>query len=168
MSVELFITNLDFLTKLQAVFNLDDFILNFKATRINVQTKIRPCRGKFFLKINKRACTSIQYTRVDIIHWIEQIVCILWQGHKIWKKSSTFLTSLINVITEWKILSFIFLARIYQLYLIFHGDTLNSGQPQIHSLFWYPVRLWTWSDLKSGKWRLCLNPRYLSNVIPGV
>ena len=43
-----------------------------------------------------------------------------------------FLTSLINVITEWKILSFIFLARIYQLYLIFHGDTLNSGQPQIH------------------------------------
>ena len=48
MSVELFITNLDFLTKLQAVFNLDDFILNFNATRINVQ-------GEFFLKINKRA-----------------------------------------------------------------------------------------------------------------
>ena len=36
MSVELFITNLDFLTKLQAVFNLDDFILNFKATQINM------------------------------------------------------------------------------------------------------------------------------------
>ena len=32
---------------------------------INVQTKIRPCRGEFFLKINKRACTSIGYTRVD-------------------------------------------------------------------------------------------------------
>ena len=31
---------------------------------INVQTKIRPCRGEFFLKINKRACTSIRYTRV--------------------------------------------------------------------------------------------------------
>ena len=28
MSVELFITNLDFLTTLQAVFNLDDSILN--------------------------------------------------------------------------------------------------------------------------------------------
>ena len=37
MSVELFITNLDFLTKLQAVFNLDDLILNFNATQINVQ-----------------------------------------------------------------------------------------------------------------------------------
>ena len=37
MSVELFITNLDFLTKLQAVFNLDDFILNFNVTQINVQ-----------------------------------------------------------------------------------------------------------------------------------
>ena len=48
MSVELFITNLDFLTKLQAVFNLDDFILNFNATQINMQ-------GEFFLKINKRA-----------------------------------------------------------------------------------------------------------------
>ena len=29
MSVELFVTYLDFLTKLQAVFDLDDFILNF-------------------------------------------------------------------------------------------------------------------------------------------
>ena len=28
MSVKLFITNLDFLTKLQAVLTLDDFILN--------------------------------------------------------------------------------------------------------------------------------------------
>ena len=37
MSVELFITNLDFLTKLQAVFNLNDFILNFNVTQINVQ-----------------------------------------------------------------------------------------------------------------------------------
>ena len=78
MSVELFITNLDFLTKLQAVFNLDDFILNFNETLINVQewfffsksineqTKIRACRGKFFLKINKCTCTSIWYTRVHI------------------------------------------------------------------------------------------------------
>ena len=31
---------------------------------INVQTKIRPYRVDFFLKINKRACTSIWYTRV--------------------------------------------------------------------------------------------------------
>ena len=37
MFVKLFITNLDFLTKLQAVFNLNDFILNFNATQINVQ-----------------------------------------------------------------------------------------------------------------------------------
>ena len=28
---------------------------NFFSKSINVQTKIRPCRGKFFLKINKRA-----------------------------------------------------------------------------------------------------------------
>ena len=48
MPIELFITNFDFLTKLSAVFNLDDFILNFNATQINVQ-------GGFFLKINKRA-----------------------------------------------------------------------------------------------------------------
>ena len=44
MSVELFFTNL---TKLQAVFNLDDFILNFNATQINVHGRI--------LKINIRA-----------------------------------------------------------------------------------------------------------------
>ena len=31
---------------------------------INMQTQIRPCRGEFFLKINKRACTSIRHTRV--------------------------------------------------------------------------------------------------------
>ena len=29
-----------------------------------MQTQIRPCRGEFFLKINKRACTSIRHTRV--------------------------------------------------------------------------------------------------------
>ena len=28
---------------------------NFFSKSINVQTKIRPCRGEFFLKINKRA-----------------------------------------------------------------------------------------------------------------
>ena len=31
---------------------------------INVQTKIRPYRVDFLLKINKRSCTSIRYTRV--------------------------------------------------------------------------------------------------------
>ena len=36
----------------------------FFSKSINVQTKIRPCRVDFFLKINKRACTSIRYTRV--------------------------------------------------------------------------------------------------------
>jgi hypothetical protein len=48
MFVELLITNLDFLTRLQAVFNLDVFISNFNATQISVQ-------GGVFLKINKRA-----------------------------------------------------------------------------------------------------------------
>ena len=37
---------------------------NFFSKSINVQTKIRPCRGEFFLKINKRAITSIQHNRV--------------------------------------------------------------------------------------------------------
>ena len=37
MSIELFITNLDFLTKLQAILNFEDFILNFNTTQINVQ-----------------------------------------------------------------------------------------------------------------------------------
>ena len=76
MSVELFTINLDFLTKLQAVFNLDDFILNFNVTQINMQEefflKINKHAdqnkavqgGFFFLKINKCACTSIRYTRV--------------------------------------------------------------------------------------------------------
>ena len=36
----------------------------FFSKSINVQTEIRPCRGDFFLKINKRACTSIRHTRV--------------------------------------------------------------------------------------------------------
>ena len=31
---------------------------------INVQTKIRPCSLEFLFKKNKRACTSIRYTRV--------------------------------------------------------------------------------------------------------
>ena len=38
----------------------------FFSKSINVQTKIRPCRGEFFLRINKRACTSIRYTSVDM------------------------------------------------------------------------------------------------------
>ena len=37
---------------------------NFFSKPINMQTKIRLCRGKFFIKINKRACTSIRYSRV--------------------------------------------------------------------------------------------------------
>ena len=36
----------------------------FFSKSINVQTQIRPYRGDFFLKINKRACTSIRHTRV--------------------------------------------------------------------------------------------------------
>ena len=76
MYVELFIANLDFLTKLQAAFNFDYFIVNFNVTQIyaqggnfftkaiNVQSKIRLCRRIFFLKITKRACTSIQHSRV--------------------------------------------------------------------------------------------------------
>ena len=36
----------------------------FFSKSINVQTQIRPYRGNFFLKINKRACTSIWHTRV--------------------------------------------------------------------------------------------------------
>ena len=40
MSIELFITNLDFLTKVQAVFNLDDFVLNSNVTQIKVQGEI--------------------------------------------------------------------------------------------------------------------------------
>ena len=31
---------------------------------LKVQTKIRPCRGEFFFKINKRAYMSIRYTSV--------------------------------------------------------------------------------------------------------
>jgi hypothetical protein len=37
---------------------------NKRVGGINVQGEIRPCRGEFFLKINKRACTSIRYTKV--------------------------------------------------------------------------------------------------------
>ena len=37
---------------------------NFFSKSINVRTQIRPCRGDFLLKINKRACTSIRHTRV--------------------------------------------------------------------------------------------------------
>ena len=39
---------------------------------INVQTKIRPYRVDFFLKINKRACTTIRYTRVLGIYNFDQ------------------------------------------------------------------------------------------------
>ena len=81
MSVELFITNLDFLTKVQEVFNLDYFIFNFNATRINVQedffsksinvqTKIRPCRKDFFSKlINVHALLfgTLEYVRKHFI-----------------------------------------------------------------------------------------------------
>ena len=36
----------------------------FFSKSINVQTQIRPCRRELLFKINKRACTSIRYTRV--------------------------------------------------------------------------------------------------------
>ena len=36
---------------------------NFFSKWINMLTKIRPCRGEFFLKINKCACMSIWYTK---------------------------------------------------------------------------------------------------------
>jgi hypothetical protein len=36
----------------------------FFSKSINVLTKRRPCRGEFFLKINKCLCTSIGYTKV--------------------------------------------------------------------------------------------------------
>ena len=42
---------------------------NFFSKSINVQTKIRPCRVDFFLKINKCVCTSIRYTRVLSWTW---------------------------------------------------------------------------------------------------
>ena len=35
----------------------------FSKKTINMQTQIRPCRGEFFLKIDKRACTFIRHTR---------------------------------------------------------------------------------------------------------
>ena len=38
----------------------------FFSKTINVQTKIRQCRGELCLKINKRACTFIRQTRVGI------------------------------------------------------------------------------------------------------
>jgi hypothetical protein len=47
---------------------------NFFSKPINVQTKIRPCRGDFFLKINKRACTSIRYTRVVPKNLLDKII----------------------------------------------------------------------------------------------
>ena len=47
---------------------------NFFSKSIKVQTKIKPCRGDFFLKINKRACTSIRYTRVPLNK------CVLYLG----------------------------------------------------------------------------------------
>ena len=50
---------------------------------IIVQTQIRPCRVDFFLKINKRACTTIRYTRVC---WflgknLSNFVPLLWKLH---------------------------------------------------------------------------------------
>ena len=38
---------------------------DFSTKSINVQSKKRRYRLEFFLKINKRACTSIRWTRVD-------------------------------------------------------------------------------------------------------
>ena len=62
-----------------------------------MQTQIRPCRGDFLLKINKRACTSIRHTRVpfvDIALVREFLYC--YEG----KSSATYLPHLVNVIKE--------------------------------------------------------------------
>ena len=49
----------------------------FSGKSINVQIKIKPSRGEFFLKINKRACTSIRYTRVvERIRYLEKKVAM--------------------------------------------------------------------------------------------
>ena len=40
----------------------------FFSKSINMQTRIRPCRGGFFLKINKRTSMSIWYTRGHILN----------------------------------------------------------------------------------------------------
>ena len=45
---------------------------NFPSKTINMQSKIRPYRVDFFLEINKRACTSIRYTRVPITYFSDQ------------------------------------------------------------------------------------------------
>ena len=56
---------------------------NFFSKSINVQTKIRPCRGDFLLKINKRACTSIRYNRVcEVFSFWWEIVSALVQVPK--------------------------------------------------------------------------------------
>ena len=86
MSVGLFITNLDFLTKLQAVFNLDDFILNFNPIQINVQ-------GGFFFKINKRAGRKFSGKSI-----ILQVILIFETEKVIVKFILTFLLSYLSQI----------------------------------------------------------------------
>ena len=93
MSVELFTTNLDFLTKLQAVFNLNDFILNFNVTQINVQggfffsksinmqTQIRPCRGNFFSKlinVHARLFGTLEYLNCESLYLFDNnfVTCV--------------------------------------------------------------------------------------------
>ena len=73
---------------------------NFFSKSINMQTQIRPCRGDFFLKINKRACTSIRYTRVlqtfhfylDFLYRILQI--------------ATFTHSFLHILFPWQVKPF--------------------------------------------------------------
>ena len=71
MSVELFITNLDILTKLQAVFNSDDFILNFNATRINVQgvclEKVHSRKRQQWKKFTRKKFTVHRKTALKIL-----------------------------------------------------------------------------------------------------
>ena len=51
---------------------------NFFSKSINVQTKIRPCKGEFFLKIVKHACTSIRYTRVHSDFGLLSLLELVW------------------------------------------------------------------------------------------
>ena len=69
MSVELFVTYLDFLTKLQAVFDLDDFILNFNVG------------GNFFSKaINVHVLLfgTLEYTNFESRIFFTIFLCFLF------------------------------------------------------------------------------------------
>ena len=50
---------------------------------IDLQTKIRPCRWEFIFKINKRACTSIRYTRVWLVLTGSVLTPMFWCPEKV-------------------------------------------------------------------------------------